>query len=347
MHLFLETNDYSLRVKNGMFLVRREENNHLLQTEHAPVEVESIWLRTSTLCTVDALRLAEQHGIDVVFTDYHGHPFGRFVPHRPSSTTLTQKAQLIISQTPEAVEWVKLWTADKLQHQQDFLRELFSRRKGVVAERTEQHANGIMKLQRSIEALKGNHVLDIADTLRGLEGTAGRLYFQALSALLPKRYQFEGRSMRPAKDAFNAMLNYGYALLYAKVEAALTRAGVSPWLGFLHVDGYRRQSMVFDFIEPFRHYVERVIVRLCTQKDIVLQSHVETLSDGAVWVSAEGRALLIPILQDQLNEKKFPFRNSRFTVEYAIRWQASRFATRLREQLNQQEGSPLASFALN
>jgi CRISPR-associated protein Cas1 len=52
--------------------------------------------------------------------------------------------------------------------------------------------------------------------LRGLEGTAGRPYFEPISFVMPKDYAFSGRSMRPAKDAFNAFLNYAYGFCIAE-----------------------------------------------------------------------------------------------------------------------------------
>jgi len=55
-------------------------------------------------------------------------------------------------------------------------------------------------------------------TLMGLEGSAGRAYFACLGQLVPEAYRFEGRSRHPARDAFNAMLNYSYGVLYSLVE---------------------------------------------------------------------------------------------------------------------------------
>jgi CRISPR-associated protein Cas1 len=49
----------------------------------------------------------------------------------------------------------------------------------------------------------------------GLEGKVARAYFNAISSIMPERYRFAGRSRNPAKDEFNAMLNYGYGVLYS------------------------------------------------------------------------------------------------------------------------------------
>ena len=103
-----------------------------------------------------------------------------------------------------------------------------------------------------------------------MECTAGRVFWQGLSSLLKSRYQFEKRSRRPARDAFNSFLNYAFALLYAKVERSLVLAGISPYIGFLHRDGYQFKGMVFDFIEPFRVDTVRVVFQLFSREKISL-----------------------------------------------------------------------------
>ena len=100
----------------------------------------------------------------------------------------------------------------------------------------------------------------------GFEGTAGRSYFQCLSALLPEKYQFKGRFRRPAKDPFNACLNYCYGILYSLVEKGCILSGLDPYVGFLHTDNYNKKSLVFDLIEPFRIYGEQTAIYLFTGK---------------------------------------------------------------------------------
>ncbi len=85
--------------------------------------------------------------------------------------------------------------------------------------------------------MRGRKIDEIDSTLRGgLEGTAGRVYFNTLSSLLVERYRFHGRSFRPAGDPFNAFLNYAYGVLYSRVEKVLIIAGLRSICGF-HASG--------------------------------------------------------------------------------------------------------------
>jgi len=82
-----------------------------------------------------------------------------------------------------------------------------------------------------LQRLQANTTSNVVDRIRGLEGTSGRLFYETVSYVLPKQYQFSGRSSRPAKDAFNAFLNYVFGILYGKIEKTLNIAGLAPYWG--------------------------------------------------------------------------------------------------------------------
>jgi CRISPR-associated protein Cas1 len=134
----------------------------------------------------------------------------------------------------------------------------------------------------------------------GLEGMAARSYFEALSAIMPEKYRFAGRSRNPAKDEFNALLNYGYGVLYSLVEKGCIIAGLDPYLGFLHSDSYNKKSLVFDVIEMFRIYVDETVVYLFSRR-MVKDEFFEPLEQG-MGLSKDGKATLIEALSKTLEE---------------------------------------------
>ena len=150
-------------------------------------------------------------------------------------------------------------------------------------------------------AVEGEFVSDIAPTLRGWEGAAGRRYFEALATLMPPDYAFEKRSKRPALDRFNALLNYGYGMLYGKVEGALIRAGVDPYVGIFHRDDYNRPVLVFDVIERYRVWVDHVVIHLARQEAFPDEAFA-LRSGGGVWLDGIGKRILIQAVNDYLAE---------------------------------------------
>jgi CRISP-associated protein Cas1 len=303
MEITVNTYGAYLHVKDDMFQVRikdAEAPNGVRTEDRAAHKVRTIVLAPGTMLSTAAVKLALKNNIDIVFVESDGHPMGRVWHTKLGSTTKIRKRQLEASLNTEGVTWVKSWIVQKVDNQLDFIKDLKKHRA--------QHADFLNdKIQRlealivSIQSLDGKTVAEIADVLRGLEGTAGRLYFETLNFVMPKDYAFEGRSSRPAKDAFNAFLNYAYGFLYRRTEKALMMAGVDPYVGFMHRDDYNQKSMVFDFIEPYRAWADASIFRLFSAKK-VNKTHTEEFSNGTgVGLTKEGKALIAEVFTEFLD----------------------------------------------
>ena len=144
------------------------------------------------------------------------------------------------------------------------------------------------------------------DALRGHEGVAGRAYFDAIDGLLrpevPETMRPLGRSRRPPTDRFNALLSFGYALLYGAVLQAVVAVGLEPALGFLHAPRSSAHPLVLDLMELFR----------CILWDVPLIGSVNRLqwnvgadfsiAGGRVWLSDAGRRKAIRLFEERLEE---------------------------------------------
>ena len=328
--LYINSYGASLKVKNQMFAISTLKT--ALNAEgipkplkpyqyvtHAPIaayKVHRIFLHTGTMVTVDAMQLALVNNIDIVLIDKYDDPLGRVWHTKLGSTTKIRKKQLEASIGPLSTYWIKKWLSQKLGNQIAMI-EWLKKHRANKTDYLQEKIRQIKALKISLEALEGENALAIAETIRGLEGTAGRLYFETLSFVVAKEYQFKGRSKRPAQDAFNAFLNYGYGVLYSTVERALTIAGIDPFVGFMHRDGYNQLSMVYDFIEPYRIYVEQVVFKLFSAKK-VNQSHTDTIT-GGVKLNELGKSLLTEPLGIYLRSDK---------VKHGVGNQAKKHQTR-------------------
>lgn len=299
MQLHINTYGTYVHVKDDMFEIRNRDENKEVQKKHFSAQkVTALWLCTGTALSTDAIKLAMTHNVDIVFLEQDGEPFGRVWHSKLGSTTKIRKAQLEASLSSEGLRWIKAWLTQKLENQRDFIKDLKKHRPQHADFLTDK-VSRIEALIISIQSQEADTVAAVADTLRGLEGTAGRLYFETLSYVLPEGGRFTGRSMRPAKDAFNAMLNYAYGIMYSKVEKSLIIAGLDPYLGFMHRDDYNQLSMVFDFIEPYRIYADEVVFRLFSAKK-VNKAHIDELTNG-VTLNKEGKALLVTAFNEYMD----------------------------------------------
>lgn len=329
MELYINTYGTYVHVKDQMFEIRvpeKEDSSNYKKTHFSAKKVKSIILPKSAALSTDAVFLALQFNVDIIFVAYDGKPVGRVWHSKLGSTTKIRKRQLEVSMSPEAVKWVKSWIQEKLENQIQFLKDL-KKHRAKKAEFIQTKIDAIEALAGSVAHLEGNKVSDIADTLRGLEGSAGRHYFETLSKLLAKEYQFSGRSFRPANDAFNAFLNYSYGILYSKVEKSLIIAGIDPYLGFMHRDDYNQLSMVYDFIEPFRTYADRAVYKLFSAKKIN-QSHTDEITNG-ISLNAEGKKIIVEQFNKTFDVESIRYKGKNQTRSNILQLEAHAFANSL------------------
>ena len=110
------------------------------------------------------------------------------------------------------------------------------------------------------------------DGLRGTEGLAGQQYFSVFSLFLKQQreeFAFAGRSRRPPRDRINCLLSFLYALLRHDCIAALTAAGLDPFVGFLHSERPNRPALALDLMEEFRSWIaDRLAITLINRRQI-------------------------------------------------------------------------------
>ena len=131
-------------------------------------------------------------------------------------------------------------------------------------------ADEVRKYRRKIGSLTS------PDELRGLEGIAARKYFEAFSLILDQeRWPWEGRNRRPPRDPVNSLLSYGYAFLEREIRLAIAGSGLDGRVGFFHSNNGRKDSLVYDLMEPFRQsIIDRLVLKSLNRE----QYHPEDFS---------------------------------------------------------------------
>ena len=304
MQIILNTYGTYLSVANGRFAIKTDD-----KTETMPIrQVQSISLVRGTSVSSDALLLALEADIPVLLTDRNGRTLGHFWSGRFGSIATIRKNQALMATHPKGLEWIAGVIAQKLSNQAGLLKKLLAEQKlkQPYWSAYRKAASGIpsLRLQFLDWRPEGDkEQMDLAKkTFRGWEGTASRLYLMALSEALPDKYRFDRRSRLPALDPFNALLNYLYAILYGRVETALFKAGLDPSMGILHSDQYNKPVFTYDFIEPYRVWVEETAVSLFTNGHLSFDEF-EKPDDRTGWlVARSGKALVIESLLRFLEE---------------------------------------------
>jgi len=92
----------------------------------------------------------------------------------------------------------------------------------------------------------------------------------------------------------NSLLNYGYAVLQARVYLAVLRAGLEPQVSFLHALQKSKPTLTYDLMEEFRpQVVDRTVLTMLSRREPVQVDAQGMLTEAA-------RRLLISRIHDRL-----------------------------------------------
>ena len=247
--VYLLTPQTKLRLSGGRYLIERKGKRLHSLLHH---EVDCVVLSRQAEITMPALyALLEQHA-GIFFVDYRGRLIGQAdTGYHSFERTRIQYAQFEANGLLFSREILRR----KLTEQQHLLRSYAKTKHDLEL----AHDAGEIKTYRKKLAMAAS-----VDELRGIEGIAARKYFSAFPLILSPIWKWEGRNRRPPRDPVNALLSFGYALLERDVRLALLATGLDPGCGFLHANNGRKDSLVFDFLEPFRpsiidHFILRAL----------------------------------------------------------------------------------------
>lgn len=134
-------------------------------------------------------------------------------------------------------------------------------------EKAEEFSNARLLYEGELDILRKSHdevaYLIKLDEIRRLHRLVSDMYYEIMARNLPPEWGFHRRTLRPQTDPVNAMLSFGYAMLFGTGYVATIGAGLDPDIGFMH-DG--NASLVNDLIEPLKAgMVDPIVFRIAKE----------------------------------------------------------------------------------
>ena len=125
-----------------------------------------------------------------------------------------------------------------------------------------------------------------------------KYYFKRLSKLVEPEFSFNGRSRRPPKDEFNAMISLGYSILMNEMYGKVENKGLNPYFGFIHRDKEHHPTLVSDLIEEWRAViVDSVVMSLINGHEISLEHFYGDMEKPGCFLTKEGMKIFINKLE--------------------------------------------------
>ena len=292
-------------------------------------DVSAIAVHGNSQVTTQALQLCAWHEIPVYWFTRSGAVAAGLHP-LPGGVQRRIRQYEALARPDMRLHLSRLTASAKVQNQ---LRYLLRISRGENSRR--QLVTGHVTRMR--QALRGIAAADSPEGVRGHEGFAARAWFDALPVFLsdtvPADFRPQGRSRRPPKDPFNALLSFGYALLYRQVLQSLIVVGLEPALGYFHTPRSAAQPLVLDLMELFRlPLVDAPVLGAFNRQQFTAEHFA--ITKAKVWLSDEGRKRAIELFERRLEDTwKHPVLG--YSLSYA---RAIELETRLLEK--EWSGSP-------
>lgn len=199
---------------------------HLSEVDTLIVESTAVSITAALICEL------VKNKINVLFCDEKHNPFSQIISLNGSHDACKKlRKQTEWTSGARTAVWTEI-IRDKIFKQAQFLKE----RGSAKAEILYGYAG---------ELLPGDST--------NREGHAAKVYFGEL---------FGKSFTREDENAFNAALDYGYAILLSAFNRAVCACGYNTQLGLCHCNEYNPFNLSCDIMEPFRVIVDRETVKL-------------------------------------------------------------------------------------
>jgi CRISP-associated protein Cas1 len=241
MIIIIDDYGVSLEKDNNSFKLCKGEEVRLI----SPNKASAFHIFKPCSITTPAILLAASSQIPILFFDARAKVMARLWEPGFGNLPELRYNQLLFARSSEGLQWVARCLQLKTDGQLSVLKHCRNRL-----------SREILQLDNAIRQIPDyNAKLNLhnnPESLRAVEAVISKLYWQGVAEAMEQHTPFGKRTRRPAHDRFNALINYGYGMLYSTVETAAYTAGLDPSIGILHTEGYKRPALVFDAIEPFR-----------------------------------------------------------------------------------------------
>lgn len=296
--LYLTTPDTYLRLDNDTLRVEVDHETRLRVPLHhlsAVVCFGHIGLSAPLMH-----RLAEG-GIALVLLDDNGRFKARLEGAVSGNVMLRQAQFQRVADATFTLDMARACVAGKIKNTRQVLL------RGAREAKSDDEAKTLARLADDLAAsLRALPAAASLDALRGLEGEAARQYFSGLSLLVRpdqrEAFAMDGRTRRPPRDRFNAVLSFLYAMWMNDCRSALEAAGLDPQVGFLHALRPGRAALALDLMEEFRPWADRLALTLINRGQLAANYFV-LREGGGVSLQPDARKTVVVAYQERKKDE--------------------------------------------
>ncbi len=295
IHVVAQTNGAKVSIRGMTLSVKDKEGATLKEIPLA--NIESLSLLGTVQISTQAVHTLADKGIPVAYLSSAGRLVAMVDPLDLVSAEV-RKAQVKSFEHPETcLELACALVTAKITNQ----RTLLTRNSDSLSK---DIASDLAKMAES--ASKATSL----DSLRGLEGRAGAIYFQHFAGMfkcsMAEEFDANGRQRRPPPDPVNSCISFAYSMLTHECVAALRLARLEPSIGAYHVSRPGRPALALDLMEPFRPLIADSVAISAFNRNELREGHFLRTSAGCAFTDAGRKAFFSAYARRMDIEVKHP-----------------------------------------
>ena len=296
--LYVTTPETYLRLDNDTLRVEIEQETKLRVPLH---HLSAVVCFGHTGLSAPLMHRLAEGGIALVLLDDNGRFKARLEGAVTGNVLLRQAQFARVADPVFTLDMARACVAGKIKNTRQVLQR--GAREAKLDDEVKVLARLADDLAASLRALPDAASLDV---LRGIEGEAARQYFVGLNLLVRTEaravFQMDGRTRRPPRDRFNAMLSFLYAMWMNDCRSALEAAGLDPQVGFLHALRPGRAALALDLMEEFRPWADRLALTLINRGQLEANDFV-LREGGGVSLEPDARKAVVVAYQERKRDE--------------------------------------------
>ncbi len=263
-------------LEKDLLLIKKDKK--ILNQVQIPL-LEQVLIFGKSQITTQAIRACLFNNIPIVYLSRMGYCYGR--------TIALERGYRQLSRYQQQVElYHKLLVAKAI------IKGKLNNSKILLQRQLRRKSN--LDLQDAIKTL--NYLQDkvnqaeYIDKIMGYEGVGAATYFSAFGQCLNNPdFTFYSRSRRPPTNPINALLSFGYQVLWNHLLALIELQGLDPYYACLHESSERHAALASDLIEEFRAVIVDSLILYLVNKNIINAQEDFIFRDGGCFLNDSGR----------------------------------------------------------
>lgn len=272
-------------------LVVIKQGQTILDEVQLPL-LEQILLFGKSQVTTQLIRACLQRDIPIAYLSRMGYCYGRMLPIGRGYRQLSRYQQQMLAVERLVIARRIVWA--KLRNSRVIL----------LRQQRRQESAAIATALQNLEYLAEQTTqAESVERLMGLEGAGAAAYFSAFGECLSQPgFVFLGRSRRPPGNPVNAMLSFGYQVLWNHLLALIELQGLDPYHACLHQGCERHAALASDLIEEFRAPIVDSLTLYLVNRGVVNADQDFEYHDGGCFLNDTGRKKYLRAFLQRMEE---------------------------------------------